>query len=80
MTTMRQIQVRATERLFADQVVENYRGSLDEAPNLVAIRGPILAAVSRGETGGTLIRDGRFPADKGAHRYSWWVADDGRDD
>jgi hypothetical protein len=76
----RRIQVIYMERDFPDQTATLYHGPLDEAPSLAAIEPPILEAIGRGETKGVIVRDGRFLADKGACRWSWWIADDGRND
>lgn len=73
----RRIQVTYSERDFPDTAKTLFRGPLDEAPSLSVIRGPILEAIGRGETKGVVVRDGRFPTEKGACRWSWYVAYDG---
>jgi hypothetical protein len=75
----RRIWVSYVERDFLGEYRTLYGGPIDECPSLAVIERPILAAVGGGETRGVIVRDGRFPADKGACRWSWWIADDGRD-
>ena len=76
---MRRIQVVYTERLFPGETSELYRGPLDEAPSLSVIKDKILSAASKGETKGVVVKDGPFPADRGACRWSWWIAEAGRE-